>query len=56
MKRFLVAALFASALLTSVYAIATVPADHTHADAQHSGGTDAYGCHHDHIHGGYHCH
>ena len=22
----------------------------------HSGGTDAKGCHHDHIHGGYHCH
>ena len=22
----------------------------------HSGGTDARGCHHDHIHGGYHCH
>ena len=22
----------------------------------HSGGTDRNGCHHDHIHGGYHCH
>ncbi len=22
----------------------------------HSGGTDANGCHYDHIHGGYHCH
>jgi hypothetical protein len=22
----------------------------------YSGGTDKYGCHNDHIHGGYHCH
>lgn len=22
----------------------------------HSGGTDDYGCHHDHKRGGYHCH
>ncbi len=22
----------------------------------HSGRTDSRGCHHDHIHGGYHCH
>lgn len=22
----------------------------------HSGGTNAQGCHFDHIHGGYHCH
>ncbi|WP_376704461.1 YHYH domain-containing protein [Mesorhizobium sp. ISC25] len=22
----------------------------------HSGGTDKNGCHHDNVHGGYHCH
>lgn len=27
-----------------------------HAARAHGGGLDGLGCHHDHIHGGYHCH
>jgi hypothetical protein len=33
-------------------------ADHVHSiqELQHSGGTDAYGCHTNHKTGNYHCH
>ena len=42
-------------------AIATglVVTDHNHdneSSISHSGGTDSFGCHNDHIRGGYHCH
>lgn len=46
-------------MLASGYVIATVPADHVHDGSEqvdHSGGTDAYGCHTNRKTGVYHCH
>lgn len=56
-SRIFAAAIFGVALIPSTYVIATTPARHTHtSQAEHGGGLDRFGCHHDHIHGGYHCH
>lgn len=57
-KTLAVIAIFA-AMLSAPYVIAVATADHTHDGLEnvgHSGGTDAYGCHHDRKRGGYHCH
>jgi hypothetical protein len=39
-------------LLVAVLAVVSLPS----VALAHSGGTDAYGCHHDRKNGGYHCH
>ena len=48
-----VVALFGGAAVASEMFVA----NHTHDTVvEHSGGTDAYGCHHETATGGYHCH
>lgn len=54
----LVVGLASTGVVTAKNLIAT---DHYHSITSstvidHSGGTDASGCHHDHKTGGYHCH
>lgn len=49
-----------AALMSLMISGTALASNHAHrgisTEIQHSGGTNSYGCHNDHIHGGYHCH
>lgn len=57
MKKFFIIVAAVSLFGGAAVAGKIIVADHTHDTVvEHSGGTDASGCHHETATGGYHCH